>query len=395
MMLRAVSSIKVKVELKPVVDNFVFMLHYRYTYIIYIMATFLTTLYDAIGDKIECMSGIDSDSFGDVVNNYCFIMGTFTVDRLHGLQTGRQVPHPGVGPAEAEDSVTYHAYYQWVPFILFVQGVMFYVPHWLWKVWEGGLFKHIIQDLSVRDYLGNNLGNYFNKEQGFKTLAKYIMRTMNGHRMWAYRFFFCELLNLLVVVATLFFTDWFLGGEFLTYGANVFAVASLDPENRTDPMTYVFPRMAKCTFRSFGASGTIQVRDVMCLIATNIINEKIYLFLWVWLVLLTALTALWMLYRLLTILLPPFRNLLLRTHVNPSVRKELQNILRRTTLSDWLLLYSLAKNMERSMFSEFLLFLHGEMQQETQDKVALKQSLLNEDFRHSDGKGKRENELPY
>lgn len=57
----------------------------------------------------------------------------------------------------------------------------------------------------------------------------------------------------------------------------VFEVARLDPENRTDPMSYVFPRMAKCTFKSFGPSGTIQVRDVMCLIATNIINEKVSL----------------------------------------------------------------------------------------------------------------------
>jgi hypothetical protein len=30
----------------------------------------------------------------------------------------------------------YHAYYQWVPFVLFLQGVMFYLPHYLWKVFE-------------------------------------------------------------------------------------------------------------------------------------------------------------------------------------------------------------------------------------------------------------------
>ena len=67
------------------------------------------------------MSGVGSDSFNDVVNSYCFIMGTFTVDRLHGLQVGREVPHPGVGPPEVGDTITYHSYYQWVPFILFVQ----------------------------------------------------------------------------------------------------------------------------------------------------------------------------------------------------------------------------------------------------------------------------------
>ncbi|MPC84692.1 Innexin inx2 [Portunus trituberculatus] len=78
------------------------------------------------------------------------------------------------------------------------------MPHWLWKITEGGLFKHIIQDLSIRDYLGGNLDIYFNKDKS-----------------WAYKFFLCELLNLGVVVATLFFTDWFLGGEFLTYGTSV------------------------------------------------------------------------------------------------------------------------------------------------------------------------------
>ncbi|KAK8380262.1 hypothetical protein O3P69_016703 [Scylla paramamosain] len=371
--------------IKPVVDNLVFRLHYRYTYIFFLAATLLTTLYDAIGDQIDCLTDVDSDSFNDVVNSYCFIMGTFTVDRLHGLQVGQQVPHPGVGPPEVQDSITYHTYYQWVPFVLFMQGVMFYVPHWLWKLSEGGLFRHIIQNLSIRDYLGENLGRYFKKEERFRALAKYLKRTMNGHRTWAYKFFFCELLNLGVVVATLFFTDWFLGGEFLTYGTRVFAVAGLDPENRTDPMSYVFPRMAKCTFKSFGPSGTIQVRDAMCLIAINIINEKIYLFLWVWLVLLTALTSLWMVYRLLTILLPPFRKQLLKLRVDRSVWDLLEEVLRGASLSDWLLLYSLGKNMERSVFSEFIIFLHHELTLlpvPRDPKEKLKQQLLGDDFIH-------------
>ena len=48
-----------------------------------------------------------------------------------------------------------------------------------------------------------------------------------------------------------------------------------DPETRFDPMSFVFPRIAKCTYKMFGASGTIETRDVMCLLATNIINEKV------------------------------------------------------------------------------------------------------------------------
>ncbi|XP_042203530.1 innexin inx2-like [Homarus americanus] len=365
MAFRAISSIKVKVELKPVVDNMVFRLHYRYTYIIYMVSMLLCTLYDAIGNKIECMTGVDSDAFKEMVNSYCFIMGTFTVDRLHGVKVGLEVPHPGVGPQQPGESITYHTYYQWVPFVLFVQGVMFYVPHWLWKGREGGLFRQVIQDLSIRDYLGSDLKTYFSREKKFEVLSKYIYHHMDAHKKWAYSFFVCEFLNLGVAVATLFFTNWFLGGEFLTYGADVMEVIGLDPENRTDPMSYVFPRMAKCTFKSFGSSGTIQVRDVMCLIATNIINEKIYVFLWVWLVMLTTLTSAFLIYRLLTILFPFFRHFLLKTRVNHEMSRDVTVVMKMSSLSDWFLVYSLGKNMEQTVFSEFIHYFAGELSTST------------------------------
>ncbi|XP_045616201.1 innexin inx2 [Procambarus clarkii] len=365
MVFKAISTIKIKVEVKPVVDNTIFRLHYRYTYTIYMVCMLLCTLYDAIGDKINCISGIDSDAFNDVVNNYCFIMGTFTVDRLHGVKMGVDAPHPGVGPQQSEEPITFHTYYQWVPFVLFVQGVMFYVPHWLWKSREGGLFKQVIQDLSVRDYLGHNLDNYFNREKGFEALSKYINHHMDSHKNWAYSFFFCEFLNLAVVISTLFFTDWFLGDEFLTYGVKVFGMIGMDPENRTDPMSYVFPRMAKCTFRSFGASGTIQIRDVMCLIATNIINEKIYVFLWVWLVLLTTATSMYLVFRLLTLLVPAFRRFLLQLLVKPQMQADVATVMQQTSLSDWFLIYNLGRNMETNVFSEFIHYFAGDLSNST------------------------------
>lgn len=357
MVFSALSAVKIKVEVKPVVDNFVFRLHYKYTYTIFMVSMLLATLYDAIGNKIDCMTGLDSDSFEDVVNAYCFIMGTFTIDRLHNATIkGVDVPYPGVGQRIGDESITFHSYYQWVPFVLFLQGVIFYLPHWLWKMMEGGLFKTIIQNLSIRDYLGTgkDMKSYFNREAQFNALSKYIKNHMETHKAWAFKYFFFEGLNFAVVIGMIFFTDWFLGGEFLTYGTSVMEVVGLDPENRTDPMTYVFPRMAKCTFRSFGSSGTIQIRDVMCLIATNIINEKIYLFLWVWLILLAAVTGLWLLLRILTIVLHPLRLVILKMYVREENSQDVSTVMRSASVSDWFLLESLGRNMERMVFSEFI-----------------------------------------
>lgn len=38
-----------------------------------------------------------------------------------GYVTGTSVVHPGIGPHTNEDDKVYHAYYQWVPFVLFLQ----------------------------------------------------------------------------------------------------------------------------------------------------------------------------------------------------------------------------------------------------------------------------------
>ena len=53
-------------------------------------------------------------------------------------------------------------------------------------------------------------------------------------------------------------------------------------EDRLDPMIYIFPRMTKCTFHKFGASGEVEKHDALCILPLNIVNEKIYIFIWFW-----------------------------------------------------------------------------------------------------------------
>lgn len=62
-------------------------------------------------------------------------------------------------------------------------------------------------------------------------------------------------------------------------------------------------QVTKCIFHKYGPSGTIQNHDALCIMALNIINEKIYVFLWYWYIILSVITGLGLLWRLLTMVL--------------------------------------------------------------------------------------------
>lgn len=61
--------------------------------------------------------------------------------------------------------------------------------------------------------------------------------------------------------------------------------------------------MTKCIFHKYGPSGTIQKHDALCVMALNIVNEKIYTVLWFWFVALAVITGLGLVWRMLTMIL--------------------------------------------------------------------------------------------
>ena len=107
----------------PRPDNFVFRLHYQFTFGILAIACTLVTSYgyiDSSGSAIQCMTD-KGQVPGKVLNNYCWIMSTFTLPKhFEGVQNDDFIHH-GVGPDVEGDEQIYHAYYQWVPLMLSLQ----------------------------------------------------------------------------------------------------------------------------------------------------------------------------------------------------------------------------------------------------------------------------------
>lgn len=133
-----------------------------------------------------------------------------------------------------------------------------------------------------------------------------------------------------VQVGNIFFIDTFLGGAFLSYGTDVIRFSNMNQEQRSDPMVEVFPRVTKCTFHKFGASGTIQKLDALCVLALNILNEKIYIFLWFWFILLAVLTGVALLYSMAVVLLPSTRETILKKRFKFGTPSAVGALIRKT-----------------------------------------------------------------
>lgn len=340
---------------KAIIDNIVFRCHYRVTSAILFLCCIIVTANNLIGDPISCIN--DGAVPGHVINTYCWITYTFTLPHERGQPKGSHVAHPGLGNyVDDEDQPRYHSYYQWVPFMLFFQGILFYVPHWIWKNWEEGKVRMISDGMR-----GALIGPKENRRDKVSRLVTYIMDTLHMHNFYASGYFLCEALNFANVVGNIFFMDLFLGGAFLTYGTEVIKFSGMNQENRTDPMVAIFPRMTKCTFHKYGASGSLQKHDALCVLALNILNEKIYIFLWFWLIVLAVMSGIVLLYSSALVVLPSVRELVLKWHYRVGSQSEVALLTRKTQIGDFLLLHLLSQNMNMMVYSEVLTELCNKM----------------------------------
>jgi len=118
------------------------------------------------------------------------------------------------------------------------------------------------------------------------------------HNTYAFGYILCEIINMVNISGNIYVTNKFLGESFLTYGIEVFKY-NQNRDYQFNPMEVIFPRLTKCNFFKYGPSGTIQNIDVMCILVQNVLNEKIYLFLWIWFFIIAVLSAFSLVYRII------------------------------------------------------------------------------------------------
>ncbi|KAK8740964.1 hypothetical protein OTU49_002798, partial [Cherax quadricarinatus] len=227
------------------------------------------------------------------------------------------------------------------------QGCFFYLPHLIWKSCEGKQVDFLLQDLNK---------SLFDDDADKKkeNIIKYLKESQGLNMNYFAVYFMCEVLNLVNVVGQMFLMNLFLGGFFMKYGIKVIAFFAADDLKRNDALMETFPRMTKCFFHMFGSSGEIEKKDVLCVLPQNIINEKIYLVMWFWFIILTILTILQVLWLVATFVSDALRLRLLQLMAKTTFSPRLEQAIRHMHLGDYCLLHSIGRNLDVLNFRDIL-----------------------------------------
>lgn len=385
-MLRVFEDVKRAVVLKPkpyTIDNFAFKLHYRITALTLLVATALVTSRQYIGEHIRCIS--DSGVPSHVMDTFCFFTATYTVVKHlnSSMLDAKFIAHPGVGPigplgVNSQEPIKRHAYYQWVPFVLFMQAIMFYLTHQLWKKLEGGRLRRLVEgleyaviafgekDITVGDH---TIPAKETKATVLKDIRRAFLQRLYVSRTWAVNLIMCEFLNCVHLIVQIYLTDVFLAGQFLNLGPEI-VTNGLD--SNVDVLDVVFPKITKCTFHKYGPTGSIQSHDAMCVMALNIINDKVYVLLWFWFATLFAISIAAIFWRALEVILhrrsQSFNEYMFSNagagKLNPW---NVIRVMRYCNFNDWLFLYYLSKNMDGMLFRELFRELANDLDNYTEN----------------------------
>ncbi|RWS26116.1 innexin inx2-like protein [Leptotrombidium deliense] len=319
---------------KPNINSVLLKLHSTVTSVFLVSALTLLTMNNYFGDHIECNTS-KSDIPPAQIVRYCWMEGVFS-----SYSETQKEGYPGVKEVTEGDKIVYHRYYQWVYFVLIFQSMLFYMPKYVWRRQEGSRLTDMIEDL--RDNHIDSL-TPFHKSRILQDVAD-AMYTGN---FFIFYYVLADIMCLLNVLAQTWFTNLFLGGGFSTLGYDWYIYKLNDTSKFNDPLLRIFPRQVKCTYHKYGFTGTLEKIDSLCLLPQNIVNEQIFLFLWVWYVFLIFATIFILFIRILYIF-PFFRYMVLQSN-SPCYNKIKLRLICKN-LGNWFVLYKIARNIKPSFF---------------------------------------------
>ncbi|CAF0776311.1 unnamed protein product [Rotaria sp. Silwood1] len=267
-------------------DVFIDRLNHRYTVTMIIVFAAIVTTQQYFGSPISCWVPAQfTGGYEKYANDICWIMNTYYVPMEH------DIPH-----VETTRYERMLKYYQWSPFILLFMALCFYFPRMLWRALnnKSGLDIEKLVEAAMKQeqqdnpreerqktvsYIADSIRLYIDNRYTSSKLCD-PNRSQRFPRKLLYPLTFWRHRHLIQI----FLLNAFLGNEYHLFGFEVIDkfVRGLDwGESKR------FPRVTLCDFH-IREVGIVHRYTVQCVLPINLFNEKIFLILWFWILILAA-----------------------------------------------------------------------------------------------------------
>ncbi|XP_054717399.1 innexin shaking-B-like [Uloborus diversus] len=334
-------------------ESVMFYLHYRVTFLLIMFCCILVSSTAFSDTRIACSSNPNNDISEAMLESYCWASSTYSVKSAYIGKRGKEVPHPGIGSSEDPSEYTYRNFYQYIHLVLFIQALLFYIPHMVWKPIDSQHMQ-IINDLITEC-------SPEGKSESLSTAASFIRAKWGTHRAFALLYFLCEVAAIINIFIQALLLNKYFTGKFLDLGL---IYARYYQAEHTEQPIDLFPLITSCHFKRYGASGHIDVVDALCVLPYNALNVKIYLFLWLWFVILLALSAVNQFNFLMKMTIPTYRTLFQRLFYHSKVIPGHDNFISLMTkgnFGDWFVLSAVKSSMEEMIFYDLMEHLEQKM----------------------------------
>jgi len=274
-------------------DDLVDRLNHRYTVMFLFIFTAVVSTTQYVGTPIYCWCPAYFKS-----SHESFTMDMCWVTNNYYLPTDEIAGQPGALKAHL-------GYYQWVPIVLLIQAVFFFIPCCFWRICADRSGINIYNLVEAADtiqnalyperrektirYMIRHLDHYLDYQREYRggccTTLKHCLSKrcfcLCGNRYGNYLmglYFFTKLSYLVNVTAQLFALNIILGTDYHLYGIKVMMDLLTGGPVIEAP---IFPRVTLCDFQ-IRQMGSVHRHTVQCVLPINLFNEKIFIFLWFW-----------------------------------------------------------------------------------------------------------------
>lgn len=311
-------------------DNFIDRMSRYYTIIFLLFFNIYVVTEEYVGEPIYCWCPPEfTDNEVWYTENVCWVSNTYYLPLTKNIPPNYQV--------RKDESIDI-TYYQWVPLALFFMALLCYLPRFLWRYATAmaGLdlkkicilakhFRHAAPE--EREKRLRNIATYMDVwctginryRAGFyapirERLSTYCSFGCGRHFGTFYISFmgFIRFLYFANAFGQLFFLNEFLGNKFYVYGYEV-VQAFLQGKDWT--MSPRFPRVTLCDLE-FRQLSNVQRYTLQCVLPINLYNEKIFLTLWFWYLIVTVLALVNLCFTIAVALIPHFNESFIKKYLN-------------------------------------------------------------------------------